>query len=194
MGGRETGEIETTVDTGAAYTATESMSPMFTVHATKKLLDRVKQPVSPPVTDAAPRLGNWYATAILWKPQQIALLVNERTLLPVFMPLAPASALMRRFPDHLARILETLGVPDDVIADEVALMVKGSYAKTASRSLLGSMNDFVRLAGYYRADGRAENLLTLSSDMAQTPCGPLFETFTYPDRAVRTLLGRRETR
>jgi hypothetical protein len=61
----------------------------FTIHATKKLLDRVKQPIAEPV-EPATELGNWYATALFWK-SQVALLVNERTLLPVFMPLEPAT-------------------------------------------------------------------------------------------------------
>ena len=164
---------------------------MFTIHATKKLLDRVKQPVRPPVTEPTPALGNWYATAIFWKPQQVALLINERTLLPLFMPLAPASSLLSRFPDHLTDLLEAIGVPREVVEAEIALMGEGSYSKTASRSRLGSMNDFVRLAGYYRADGQAQDLLALSARLAQTPCGPLFETYTYPDSAVRALLGRR---
>jgi hypothetical protein len=38
-------------------------------------------------------LGSWYATVLLWKPQ-VALLVNEKTLLPVLMPLAPAKDLL----------------------------------------------------------------------------------------------------
>ena len=78
-----------------------SVPGRFTIHATKKLLDRVKQPVVDPL-DAATELGNWYATALFWKPQ-VALLVNERTLLPVFMPLAPATTLAQRFPDELRR-------------------------------------------------------------------------------------------
>lgn len=78
---------------------------MFTIHATKKLLDRVKQTVVAPVGEPSTMLGNWYATAIFWKPQ-VALLVNERTLLSVFMPLAPASSLAKRFPDQLAQVLE----------------------------------------------------------------------------------------
>ena len=161
---------------------------MYTIHATKKLLDRVKQPVQPPVASPDTQLGNWYATAMFWKPQQVALLMNERTLLPVFMPLAPAATLLRRFPDNLARVLAVLGVPHEVVVQEIWLMNNGSYSKTASRSLLGSMNDFIRLAGYYRADDEAKNLLALSVHMAQTPCGPLFETHTSPDRAVLSLL------
>ena len=164
---------------------------MFTIHATKKLLDRVNQPIRPPVEEPTPTLGNWYATAIFWKPRHVALLMNERTLLPLFMPLAPASSLLSRFPDHLADVLEAIGVPREVVEGEIALMGEGSYSKTASRSRLGSMNDFVRLAGYYRADGQAQDLLALSVHMAQTPCGPLFETYTCPDTAIRALFGRR---
>lgn len=163
---------------------------MDTIHATRKLLDRVRQSVQPPVAEPAPQLGNWYATAMFWKPQQVALLMNERTLLPVFMPLAPAATLMGRFPDHLAHVLAVIGVPHEVVVQEIRRMADGSYSKTASRSLLGSMNDFVRLAGYYRADGETEDLLALSVYMAQAPCGPLFETHTSPDRAVLALLDR----
>ena len=77
---------------------------MYTLHCTKKLLDRVTPSVlssGPPPTTV---LGNWYATALFWKPQ-VALLVNERTLLPVLMSLAPASTLTARFPDALASLL-----------------------------------------------------------------------------------------
>ena len=55
---------------------------MFTLHCTQKLLARIKRPVAPAPPLPTTTLGNWYATALLWKPQT-ALLVNERTLLPV---------------------------------------------------------------------------------------------------------------
>lgn len=167
----------------------DNLLAMFTIHATKKLLDRVKQPVRPPVADPAPQLGNWYATAIFRRPKQIALLVSEHTLLPVFVPLAPAASLTRRFPEHLARVLEVLGVRHEGVAEEIALMIDGSYAKTASRSLLGSLNDFVRLADYYRADDDAD-LLALSVHLARTPCEPLFKRHTSPDREVLAVFGQ----
>ena len=62
---------------------------MYTLHCTKKLLDRVKVPAMSAAQPPTTVLGNWYATALFWKPQ-IALLVNERTLLPV-----PAAARAR---------------------------------------------------------------------------------------------------
>lgn len=69
---------------------------MFTVHATKKLLDQIKvRPHSAP-PEATTQLGNWYATALFWKPQ-VVLFVNEPTLLPILVPLAPAATVTDRF-------------------------------------------------------------------------------------------------
>ena len=68
---------------------------MFSLHATKKLLERVKAPVEPVVSKPTTTLGNWYGTVLFWRPQ-VALLVNEETLYPVLMPLAPAATLIKR--------------------------------------------------------------------------------------------------
>ena len=61
---------------------------MLTLHCTQKLLARIKRPVAPTPPAPTTTLGNWYATALLWKPQ-VALLVNERTLLPVLPDSTP---------------------------------------------------------------------------------------------------------
>ena len=87
---------------------------VFTIHATRKLLDRVKQPVEDPVASPTSLLGNWYATALFWKPQ-IALFVNETTLLPVLVALGPAATLSRRFPDQLRVALNAHGMAPNVI-------------------------------------------------------------------------------
>jgi hypothetical protein len=65
---------------------------MSTIHATKKLLTRVKGPSAPAEEIPTTTLGNWYATAVFWRPQ-VALFVNERSLLPLLIPLAPAATL-----------------------------------------------------------------------------------------------------
>ena len=117
---------------------------MFRLHCTKKLLDRIKpEIVAPGPSDTA--LGNWYATVLFWKPQ-VALLVSERTLLPVLMPLAPAATLARRFPAHLALILKEHGAPSEFIAQEVWRMDQVRYAKTANRSVVGILSEFVKQA------------------------------------------------
>jgi hypothetical protein len=160
---------------------------VYSIHATKKLLDRVKQPIEAPVEHPVTVLGNWYATALFWKPQ-VALFVNERTLLPVFVPLAPAAKLARRFPDQLGRVLAGLGTSIDFVLEEIGAMGQASYAKTANRSVVGSMNDFVFLAEAALAHGNAEDLVALSVRLAGTPCSPLRKGHDFPDREVEALV------
>ena len=81
---------------------------MYTLHCTKKLLDRVKVPLVASSSQLTTGLGNWYAAVLFWKPQ-LALLVNERTLLPVSKPLAPSATLVSRFPHELAAVLRAHG-------------------------------------------------------------------------------------
>ncbi|TBT93132.1 DUF6933 domain-containing protein [Propioniciclava tarda] len=65
---------------------------MITVRAIRKLLQRLGPPVATPEASTN-RLGAWYATVLPWRPQQVALFVSERTLLPVVLPLAPADTI-----------------------------------------------------------------------------------------------------
>jgi hypothetical protein len=160
---------------------------VFSIHATKKLLDRVKQPAMPAVSEPTTALGNWYATALFWKPQ-VALLVNERTLYPVLMPLAPAANLMERFPDSLRQTLQAGAVAAEFVESEIAAMGDGRYAKTASRSVIGIMNEFSYLAEADRAYRSINDLVALALTLSETPCGPLYKRHVSPDRELDALV------
>lgn len=149
---------------------------MTTLHCTKTLLDRMSASTS----DSAVRLGaglspdglgNWYATILRWRPQ-VALLVNERTLLPVLMPLAPAKTLLQRVPQAVAEVLAAHGTAAAFQRLVVAEMQNCSPTKTASRQMLGMLNEFSFLADSYRQHLGAD-LLGISAQLAQTPCSPL---------------------
>ncbi len=144
---------------------------MYTIHGTRKLLDRVKQPVMPVVEHPSTALGNWYATAIFWRPQA-AFLVNETTLFPVLLPLAPATSIAARFPDALESILDALGVGAAFIASERWAMSEASFSKTANRSVLGVMNRLEFEMDYVR-DRVGEDLQELSLYMSDHLVGPL---------------------
>ena len=159
---------------------------MFTLHCTKKLLDRIHPEVVAPCTPST-RLGNWYATALFWKPH-MALLVNERTLLPVVMPLAPAATLAKRFPAALKDVLQALDLPAEFIQAEMDGMDEVVYAKTANRSLIGMLNEFSFLGEAFRDRGTSVDLLALSLKLAGVPCGPLSKGAGIPDSAVRELV------
>lgn len=164
---------------------------MFYLHCTKKLLERIKPEIAVPgQSDTV--LGNWCATVLFWKPQ-VALLVSERTLLPVLMPLAPAATVGRRFPARLALVLKEHGVPPEFIAQEVWRMDKVQYAKTANRSVVGILNEFVRqaefwLAAYAYEKGDDDDLLAISAKLAETPCSPLYNGPISPDKALHDLV------
>ncbi|TAG47995.1 MAG: hypothetical protein EAZ30_08065 [Betaproteobacteria bacterium] len=120
---------------------------------------------------------------MFWKPQ-LALFVHEETLLPVLMPLAPASSLAQRFPTYLAAVLKALDVDSGFIMAQVAAMGQVQYTKTSNRSVLGIMNQFSYLAEGYRDYLETGDLLELSLKLANTPCSPLYKRETFPDKEL----------
>lgn len=159
----------------------------YKLHCTKKLLDRIKpQGVVEESTDT--QLGDWYACPWFWKPQ-LVLLVNEQTLLPVVMPLAPATEITLHFPAYLEQVLMEHGVPREFIEREMALMRKAHVCKTVSRSLVGMLNQFTYHAEAYRDFRGFNDPLGLALRMADTPCGPLIKTTVTPERALAKLVG-----
>jgi Domain of unknown function (DUF6933) len=157
------------------------------VRATKKLLDRIGPPDLGEGEQSTTLMGQWYATAVFWKPQ-VALFVSEPTLLPVLMPLAPAATLLARFPQQIAAVLAAHGTPEAVIDEELRQMRDCRLAKTANRSVVGIMNEFTFLADAYRGDIPVPDLLALALRLAATPCGPLYSKHVSPDRELDALL------
>lgn len=160
---------------------------MVVIRGTRKFLDRVG-PAGEPDTASTTTLGDWFATVMFWRPQ-VALFVNATTLLPVFMPLAPAATVVQRFPDSLAVILRAHGVADRIIADEIGETVEQRLAKTNNRSVVGVMNEFVHLADWRRDEITVPDDLTwLSLKLAQTPCSPLYGRHISPDHELAATL------
>jgi hypothetical protein len=161
---------------------------MFTVRATKKLLDRLGVAPSsdgPPPTTA---LGDWYATTMSWR-RQIALFVNETTYFPVFVPLTPAKSLLARFPRALSDVLLTFGVDPLFVAGEAATMTEAVVAKTADRRVLGVMKELAFMAEARVAHGFGlDDLVALSIRVADTLVSPLYKPADgpgSPDEALR---------
>lgn len=158
---------------------------MLYLYCTQKLLQRLKPDVGE-AGSSTTKLGNWYATVLPWRPQ-IAMLVSERTLLPVLMPLAPAANLGVRFPGALVNILIAHGVPRPFIESEVSEMHVVKYTKTQNRSVVGIMTEFAHLAEAYRAHDKPNELIELSLKLAHTPCSPLYKGPVSPEGALKEL-------
>jgi hypothetical protein len=80
-------------------------------------------------------------------------------------------SLAGRFREATTDLLLRLGVPAAVVEAEVRKMEDLRIGKTASRQVLGSMNDFVYLLDAYRGDRLA--LGDIATKLAATPCGPI---------------------
>ena len=160
---------------------------MLIVRATKKLLQRMGRPTLTDGDAATTLLGEWYATALFWRPQ-VALLVNERTLLPVLMLLAPAGTLPARIPAQIAAVLSAHGAPAAIVEEELHQMQDWRIGPTANRSVVGIMNEFTFLAETWCDDRSRPDLQVLALRLARTPCSPLYPRNGSPDRELAALL------
>ncbi len=101
---------------------------MLVVRGTKELRERVK---GAPVADgdeSTTALGDWFANALFWKPQ-VALLVNSKTLLPVFM----RNALREYFPAALEAFADLAD------RDALAVLAKAPTPDAAARLTVGQI-------------------------------------------------------
>ncbi len=160
---------------------------VLVVRGTKKLRDRVKAPVAAGDHASTTTLGDWFATALFWKPQ-VALLVNQRAFVPVFMPLAPAASLLDRAPDSIAGVLRRLGADETFIESELDAMRETRIAPTNDRSVVGVMNEFA-FHGEIRWNEGIGSLEDLAIDLAGMPLGPLRNRSGFPDRELSAVLG-----
>ena len=150
---------------------------MYTLRCTRKLLKRLSERPTSEAIAPTTTLGDWYANLLYTRPQQLVMAMSERSLLCVLVP-AKATALPfeARLRSAVAELLLAIGVPDIVVADEVAAMSEHRVGATASRSVLGCMNDATyQLEGHLAAgligrDGAplaSPSLLDLELHLAQ---------------------------
>jgi len=158
---------------------------VLVVRGTKKFLDRVGRADAGVVSSG--RLGDWYANVWFWRPQ-VAIFVNAMSLLPVLVPFAPAASVLKRFPFAFAEVAREIGADGNAIDTEVRTMNEYALSKTASRSVLGTMNEFSHLADNYRWMHDDIELVELSLWLAQVPCRPLFTSEGTPEDKLRALL------
>jgi len=163
---------------------------VYTIHATKKLLDRMQEPIIDSIPDATTRLGNWFAKPLFWRPQ-VALFVNEETFLPVFSSLAPASSLANRFPDDLAMTLRIHGVPESFIGEELLAMDDVAVSRTNNRRVVGILNELATMASRIHATHPELTPSHLAFELARVPCGHSGGDYRVPEEALRNRVSTR---
>lgn len=116
------------------------------VHATRKLALRVGRFTALQACTTTPEsmLGAWCATTSRGVPRS-RVFVDERTLLPVLLPLTRPAMLLARFPEYLAAMLDVQRVRRTFI-DARPAHLKAARLATHSRSMIGVTPEYLRMA------------------------------------------------
>ncbi len=156
---------------------------MILFRCTQRALKRFR--LTPESTPPVPtsRLGAWYVNLLNYGAQRLVICLSERTLLPVLLP-ARNSEFPVRFGQYLLPVLLGIGIPELLAREEAAAATDHIIARTASRQMLGTLNDFSRCATH-RMEDRA--LLETALALAEMPSKSLH--YDSPDRVTRGVFG-----
>jgi hypothetical protein len=114
------------------------------LRCTRKLAELlVSSPMTLPEASTT-ALGDWYGGLALIAGGDLAVFVNERTLLAVAVPLSELRSLIPLFYRRVANLLSMIGIPNDLIDRELREMQALQLATTKNRRVLGAMNEVVR--------------------------------------------------
>jgi hypothetical protein len=146
---------------------------MVVFRCTKRVFERFKLPIlrEPPASTGV--LGDWYVNLMNFRRARFVLCTSARTLLPIILD--GRKDFSGQFGDALGILLRALGVDDKRIAQELGAVQDVAFARTASRQILGTMNDFAYHTEFYlaRADWSSAPALRVSLELAEMPCKPI---------------------
>lgn len=115
---------------------------MLVLRPTASLAKRMKVKLVERKEKSTTRLGDWYALDVIIGRKQYILCVSEHGRLPVLLEAAPYAEFPERLLQETAEILRAIGISETKISSEINEMKISVLAKTANRSILGSMNEY----------------------------------------------------
>jgi len=156
------------------------------------LLKRSPGPTDRREDALVPVLGNWHANLIRLAKSPIVLCVNDSSLLAILVRGRDFPNFVSAFQNRLARRLERMGLATDAISAERAAMEIVHIQPSNSRSILASMNDFVRnLKWIMKNNFDFEKADALEDMLSETPMGAL--KYQYPVEVAAAAFGLSRT-
>ena len=146
---------------------------MVVVRCTRKLLARVLPPVIREPPRSTTVLGDWYGNLVAARPTHVVVFLSQRSRLPVLLPGQGMRHLTGRFADAVASVLGDIGVSSAAIQQERARMSEIVFARTDSRSMLASMNDFVINLKWLLQREPQWTLRQIAAELSEMPVGTL---------------------
>ncbi|MGA9531971.1 MAG: hypothetical protein WBR18_04580 [Anaerolineales bacterium] len=161
---------------------------MITLRCTRKLLDYLeKEPVNDPPSSTG-KLGDWYANLVPTHAGDLIILVSVRTLVTVAVPAWQKDHLLSLFRARVRNLLMMLEVSQHAIERELGHYQDVRSARTASRSVLGSMNDIAKNYQFIAERDSEQGTLSLSDAEYQLSEMPSIARDLFPADAARELL------
>lgn len=153
-------------------------SNMRIINCTQKLLKELKVTAPLPAPDILPAkgLGNWYANLLRLDRRKCVMFTNEISMYSFLIPNVKKENLINlheEFLKHLTKNLQFEEFSGELTSKVHEEYLQIAYARTASRKVLGFMNDFAFQYEFviYRAGGVGKlSLLEENAQINRTPC------------------------
>jgi hypothetical protein len=158
---------------------------MFAVRCTRKLLNRGAPSVLESSVAPTTLLGDWYANILFSRPEHLVLCLSEKTLLPVIVPAKDIKRLPQRVTEAVCQVLRAYGIPEAQVEAEAIEMQQGYLATTASRKVLGCLNDFMYHFELQYQEHPGLTLLEQAMRLAEMPSAAI--EFAFPFEATNAL-------
>ena len=162
---------------------------MVTLRCTEKLRKRLRLPKLGDAPASTTALGDWFGNPVSTRHARVILLVSEKSRLAVLVAARHLDRFEDRFREALYDLLLSLDVPAEAAARERDAMSDFCYAKTNSRSVLGTMNDYTFPLRILLEEEPERTLQEIALHLSETPLGPF--GYKRPKDLVRSLLGAR---
>ena len=146
-----------------------TLPTVVVLRCTGRLLFRLKQYDDDPSEVSTTGLGDWYGNLLRVGRRHALLFIAERSRLPVLLPVQAADRLASALPAAVGDMLAAVGVPPGAIQQELAQMSPMYFGRTRSRSLLGSLTEFTRLAWFDFMTRRDVPLDVIARELAEVP-------------------------
>ena len=115
---------------------------MIIIRPTASLAKRMKEKLESTADSSTTRMGDWYANDIVLCRKQFILCVSSTSRLAVILEAAPYMSFPDRLSDAVSEVLRAIGVEEEKIQEEREQMNEFKLAKTANKSILGSLNEY----------------------------------------------------
>ena len=161
---------------------------MLTIRCTRKLLKRLGTEALPESGHPTNRLGDWYANLVCTRRSPLIICISERSLLPVLVEARGSRSFIARFQEPVRSVLRHIGAASELLDSEAREMGQITIGATASRRVLGSLNDLASLTRFTMAERTTIDLTTLAIELANTACSPI--NYETPRSVSLALLSR----